>query len=148
MRLINGCFEPKKRAILQKNRGPTEIILHFFSRFFGFSRFFASQAIAFQRQAAVRPLQKKSYQKHYRRFFVPSGMCHNRRMNVEMTDRNEGCGGWMTHMLRAMILFCIPLPDIPLPNPTWAALRSAISLWLRQKFNPALLPPRTAEVSE
>jgi hypothetical protein len=38
-------FWPKNRAILQKNRGPTEIILHFFSRFSGFLGFFLSQAL-------------------------------------------------------------------------------------------------------
>jgi hypothetical protein len=56
--------------------------------------FCQSQAIAFQQQAAIPPLQKKSCQKHYRRFFVRFGLCHNRRMNVEMAGRNEGCKGW------------------------------------------------------
>ena len=79
---------------MQKNRGPTENILHLFSRFSGFSRFFPSQPIAFQAQAAAKTLQNKSYLKSYRRFFVRSGMCHNRRVNVEMTGRNQGSAGW------------------------------------------------------
>jgi hypothetical protein len=52
---------PKKEAILQKIGGPTEIILHFFSRFSGFLGFFQLQAVALQPQAAIEPLQKKSY---------------------------------------------------------------------------------------
>ncbi len=36
VRLVKVCFWPKSGAILQKNGGPTEIILHFFSRFSGF----------------------------------------------------------------------------------------------------------------
>jgi hypothetical protein len=84
----------KIHPFLQKNRGPTETILHFFSRFFVFLGFFHLQAVAFQQQAATQPLSKKSSLKHYRRFYGCSGMCHNRRMNVEMTGRNEGCGGW------------------------------------------------------
>jgi hypothetical protein len=60
------------RPFLQKNRGPTEIILHFFLRFSTFSGFFPPQPIASQLQAAIRTRQMKSYQKHYRRFlFVP-----------------------------------------------------------------------------
>jgi len=51
------------------------------------------QAIAFQPQAAAKTLQKKSCLKTYRRFFVRSAMCHNRRVNVEMTVWNEGCEG-------------------------------------------------------
>jgi hypothetical protein len=51
--------------------------------------FFLSQPIDFQSQASLQPLQKQSYLKSYRRFFVRSAMCHNRRMNVEMTDRCE-----------------------------------------------------------
>jgi len=78
---------------LQKNRGPTENILHFFSRFSGFSRFFPSQPIAFQAQAAAKTLQNKSYLKSYRRFSVRPAMRHNRRMKVEMTGRNQGRQG-------------------------------------------------------
>ena len=92
--LSHACFWPKIGAILQKNRGPTEIILHFFSRFSGFLGFFPLQAIAFQQQAAIQPLQKKSCLKTDGRFSVRSGMCHNRRVNVETTGRNEGCEGW------------------------------------------------------
>jgi hypothetical protein len=84
----------KIRPFLQKNRGPTEIILRIctpFSRFSGFSQ---SQALDLQPQAAIQPLQKKSCLKHYRRFFDCSRMCHNRRVNVELTGRNEGSAGW------------------------------------------------------
>jgi hypothetical protein len=55
--------------------------LRFFSPFSGFPGLFQSQPIAFQGQAAIRPLQKKSCQKHYRRFSVRSKMCHNRRVS-------------------------------------------------------------------
>jgi hypothetical protein len=84
--LKEARFCLKIRAILQKNGGPTEIILHFFSRFSGFSGFSLSQAIAFQCHPAIQPLQKKSCLKSYRRFFVRFGMCHNRRMNDEKFD--------------------------------------------------------------
>jgi hypothetical protein len=83
MRFIKACFWPEKEGVLQKNGGPTENILHFFSRFSDLLGFCPLQAIAFQQQAAIQPLQKKSYQKHYRRFFVCSAICHNRRMNDE-----------------------------------------------------------------
>ena len=88
------CFRRKNRGHLQKNRGPTEIILHFFSSFSFFSGFFPLQAVAFQRQAPLAPLQKKSCLKTDGRFSVRPGMCHNRPVKVEMTDRNEGCEGW------------------------------------------------------
>jgi hypothetical protein len=39
------------------------------------------QALDLQPQAPIQPLQKKSCLKHYRRFFVCSGMCHHRRVN-------------------------------------------------------------------
>ena len=74
---------PKSRPILQKNGGIREIILHFFLRFSGFLGFFRLQPVAFQQQAALQPLQKKSCLKTYRRFSVHSAMCHNRRMKVE-----------------------------------------------------------------
>jgi hypothetical protein len=45
-------------------------------------------------QRRSNPLSKKSCQKHYRRFFVRSRTCHNRRVNVEATGRNRGCQGW------------------------------------------------------
>jgi hypothetical protein len=92
MRLFKGCFWPKKGAILQKNRGPTEIILHFFSRFSGFLGFSPLQAVLFQGPAPVRPLQKKSCLKSYRRFFVRSAMCHNRRMNIQNSSMGNGPG--------------------------------------------------------
>jgi hypothetical protein len=85
----------KIRPVLQKNGGPTENISHFFSRFSGFSEFFPLQAVLYEQQAAIQPLSKKSCQKHYRRFCGFSRMCHNRRVNVEMTGRNDGCAGWM-----------------------------------------------------
>jgi len=47
--LKRDCFCPKIEAILQKNGGLTEIILHFFSRFPCFLGFFPLQAVAFQR---------------------------------------------------------------------------------------------------
>jgi len=68
---------------LQKNGGPAEIILHFFLCFYGFLGFFLLQAIDFQPQPAIQPLQEKSCQKHYRRFFVRFAMCHNPGMNDE-----------------------------------------------------------------
>jgi hypothetical protein len=77
------CFWPKYGAILQKNRAVRESFLRFFSRFSVFGGFFPLQPIAFQRQAPLHPLQKKSCQKHYGRFSVRSKMCHNRRMNDE-----------------------------------------------------------------
>jgi hypothetical protein len=90
MRPEQVCFWPKIGAVLQKNGGPTEIILHFFSRFFGFSGFFPLQAIAVQWQTPIQPLQKKSCLKTYRRFFVRSGMCQNRRMRVENINWKTG----------------------------------------------------------
>jgi hypothetical protein len=81
-----GCFCPKIGAILQKNGGPTEIILHFFQSFHELLGFFPSQAVAFQPQAAIQPLPKKSCLKTYRRFFVRPGMCHHRRMNDDKFD--------------------------------------------------------------
>jgi len=92
--LRRRCFCLKNRAILQKNGGPTEIILHFFSCFPGFSGFIALQAVDFQQQAAVPSLQKKSYQKHYRRFFVRPGICLNGVVKVGQSGRNQGCAGW------------------------------------------------------
>jgi hypothetical protein len=90
MRLIKVCFWPKFGAILQKNGGIREIILHFFLRFSGFLGFFQLQALVFEPLAPIQPLQKKSYQKHYRRFFVPSAMCHNRRMNRRIVQWEMG----------------------------------------------------------
>ncbi len=58
MRFKQARLWPKNRGLLQKNRGPTEIILHFFSSFYVFWGLFPLQAIAFQRQAAIQPLQK------------------------------------------------------------------------------------------
>jgi hypothetical protein len=81
---------PKIRPILQKNGGIREIILHFFLRFSGFLGFFPLQVIAFQRKAAIQPLQKKSCLKTYRRFSVRSAMCHNRRMKVGNNNWKTG----------------------------------------------------------
>jgi hypothetical protein len=83
----------KFRPFWQENRGPTEIILRICTPFPGFSGFSQLQAFDLQPQAPIQPLQKKSCLKHYRRFFGCSGMCHDRRVNVEMTGRNEGCAG-------------------------------------------------------
>ena len=84
MRLSTDCFWRKNEGTLQRNGGLREIILRFFSPFSGFPGLFQSQPIAFQGQAAIRPLQKKSCQKHYRRFSVRSKMCHNRRVSERM----------------------------------------------------------------
>jgi hypothetical protein len=81
MRFFMGCFCPKIRAVLQKNGGFREIILHFFLCFSRFLGFCSLHPVAFQQQAPLQPLQKKSCLKHYRRFFVRSGLCHDRRMN-------------------------------------------------------------------
>jgi len=58
MLLKGAFFWPKIRAILQKNRGPAETILHFFLCFFRFLGFFQSQALVFQASMAIPPLQK------------------------------------------------------------------------------------------
>jgi hypothetical protein len=89
-----GPFLAEKGGHFAEKPGPTEIILHFFSRFYGFWGFCRLQPIAFQRQAAIRPLLKKSCLKTDGRFSLNSGMCHNRRMTVEMTGRNQGCERW------------------------------------------------------
>jgi len=127
---------PKIRPFWQKNRGPTEIILRICTRFSAFPGFFPLQAIAFQRQAPIQPLQKKSCLKHYRRFFGCSGMCHNRRMTVEMTGRNEGCAGWMA--------FCRPPgPMMKSGNPRrpYPSSRSHSSDWSHPSFLHALIKP-------
>jgi hypothetical protein len=74
-------FWPKIEGLLQKNGGPTETILHFLSRFPDLLGLFPLQSVASQGQAAIKTLPKKSCLKTYRRFFVRSGLCHNRRMN-------------------------------------------------------------------
>jgi hypothetical protein len=96
-RPIKVRFERENQAILQKNGGPTKTILHFFLCFPCFLGFFPLQPVVFQPQAAVPPRQKKSCQKHYRRFFVRSAMCQNRRMNestvqweMGLEDKDEG----------------------------------------------------------
>jgi hypothetical protein len=69
----NLQISPRKNSsLLQKNGGLAETILHFAVRFFGFLRFLSSQAIAFQQQAPIQTITKKSYLKTYRRFF---GFC-------------------------------------------------------------------------
>ncbi len=88
MRFFKVRFWPKSGAFLQKNRGPTEIILHFFLYFPCFLGSFSLLPLAPQPLAPLQPLPKKSCLKTYRRFFVPSVMGHNRRVNVELTGRN------------------------------------------------------------
>jgi hypothetical protein len=83
-------FCPKIEAFLQINVGTTKTISHFFSRFYGFPGFLPLQVVLYEQQAAIQPLQKKSCQKHYRRFFVCSGMCHNHHVKVDLSDRDEG----------------------------------------------------------
>ncbi len=78
----------------QKKRGPTENILHFFSRFFRFWGFFPLQAVALQRPVVVQAFPKKSCQKTDGRFSVRPGMCHNRCVKVEISDWNEGRERW------------------------------------------------------
>jgi hypothetical protein len=74
-------------TLLQKNRHPTETILHFFSRFFGFGGLLPSQPLAFQPNAPIPPLQKKSCQKHYCRFFAFPPSCHHRPMKIKCSHR-------------------------------------------------------------
>jgi hypothetical protein len=76
--------------LLQKNGGPAEIILHFFSHLPCFVGFLPLQAPDFTRHALIRPLQKKSRLKTYRRFFVRPAMCHNRRMNGRIVQWEMG----------------------------------------------------------
>jgi hypothetical protein len=120
----------KIRPVWQENRGPTEIILRICTRFSGFPGFSQSQALDLQPQAAIQPLQKKSYLKHYRRFFGCSGMCHHRRVNVEMTGRNEGCAGWMAVKRRQPIMMKSENPQRPYP-----------SHWSHPSFLHALIKP-------
>jgi len=94
MRLNQARFWPKKEAFLQKKVGSTEIILHFFSRFLVLWGFFPLQTIGWQPLTAIRPLQKKSCLKTYRRFFVRSGMCLNGVVKAVLAGRNDGCEGW------------------------------------------------------
>jgi hypothetical protein len=68
--LNDGSFWRKKGSLWQKKRGLSENISHFFLSFFGFLGFCALQTVAFQGQAAIKPLPKKSCQKTYGRFFV------------------------------------------------------------------------------
>jgi hypothetical protein len=84
----------KIRPFRQKNRGPTENISHFFSRFYGFFGLFPLQVFDLQPPTTVETLQKKSCPKTDGRFSLPSKMCHNRPVTVEMTGRNEGCERW------------------------------------------------------
>jgi hypothetical protein len=58
--------------ILQKDGGLAGTVLHFILRFFGFWRVFALQVVAIEAEARGEPLQNKSYQKAYGRFF---GFC-------------------------------------------------------------------------
>ena len=78
MPLLKGRFWTKKGAILQKNRGPAEIILHFFLRFSGFLGLLPPQPVVPGQLAPAQPLPKKSCLKTYRRFFAFWEICHNR----------------------------------------------------------------------
>jgi hypothetical protein len=51
---------------------------------------FPLQSVASQGQAAIKTLQKKSCLKTYRRFFVRSGLCHNRPMNGKTVQWEMG----------------------------------------------------------
>jgi hypothetical protein len=51
-------FWPKKRAILQKIGGPTEIISHFFSCFHGFWDFFRRKLLIDSHQRRSNPSKK------------------------------------------------------------------------------------------
>ncbi len=63
MRLIKVCFWLINGGLLQKNGGPVEIILHFFSSFSVVSCFFPLQPVALQRQPPIQPLQKNRAEK-------------------------------------------------------------------------------------
>ena len=84
---------PEICPFLQEYRGFQEIILRFF-QFFAFFGTFPVASSDLQLPTTIQPLQKKSCQKTDGRFSIPSGICHNRRMDVEMTYRIEGCKGW------------------------------------------------------
>ncbi len=117
-------------GVLQKNRGPTEIILHFFSRFFCFLGFFPLQALDWQPPAATQPLQKKSCLKTDGRFSVRTGLCHNPRMDVEMTGRNEGCESW------TVVKRCPGLPArrFAARNDSVCSVSSCLSAFRAQRF--------------
>jgi len=124
----------KFRPFWQENRGPTEIILRICTPFPGFAGFSQSQALDLQPQAPIQPLQKKSYQKHYRRFYGRSRMCHHRRMNVEMTGRNRGFAGWMAVKRRQPgLMMKSEIPQRPHP--------SHRSHWSHPSFLDALIKP-------
>ena len=117
LEISNLHISPLKfRPFWQKNRGPTETILHFFSRFSGFWAFFPLQAIAVQPQAPIQPLPKKSCLKHYLGFNGCSRMCHIRRMNVEMTGRNEGCERGMAICRQPALMLKSDNPQRPSPS--------------------------------
>jgi hypothetical protein len=84
-------FLRKKGALWQKNRGSAENISHFFSCFFDFLGFLASQLIALQEQTRIQTPPKKSYLKTYRRFFGFSKLCQN-RLRVRWHRQNGGRG--------------------------------------------------------
>jgi hypothetical protein len=68
------------RPLWQQIRGFGGNICHFFSCFFTFSGFIASQATAVQPQPSIQPLQKKSCRKTYRGFlFFPACATINAR---------------------------------------------------------------------
>jgi hypothetical protein len=61
---------PENDRFWQKNRSVGQNISHFFLCFCAFLRFQQLQAVALQRQGRIKPFQKKSYLKTYRRFFA------------------------------------------------------------------------------
>ena len=109
-------FWPINGAISQKNGGPMKFILHFFSHFPDFLGFFLLQAVDFKPQPPLQPLQKKSCQKHYRRFYVRSAICHNRCMNVEMTVWEQGCAGSVAFRRQPALTMKSDNPQRPSPS--------------------------------
>jgi hypothetical protein len=103
------CFCPKNEPVLQKNEGPTEIILHFFLCFSGFLGLFPLQPLVSEPLAPAQLLPKKSCQKHYRRFFARSGMCLNGAVKVGQSGRKEGCPEWTAVKRRPALRAISPL---------------------------------------
>jgi hypothetical protein len=64
--------------------------LHFFLRFSSFLGLFPSQPVVSRQLASAHPLPRKSCQKHYRRFFVRSALCHNQGMNERTVQWETG----------------------------------------------------------
>ena len=97
-RLANSLAQ--NPAAFAEKRGSHGIYFALFLRFSGFLGFFPLQALDRQPPAAIKTLQKKSCLKTDGRFSLRPGLCHNPRMNVEMTGRNEGCEGWTAAICR------------------------------------------------